>query len=290
VTVWEKLEKFDRRWIFLAMALAIAVPLTIDFELPFRATPKVRALYDEIESLEPGTKVLFSFDYDPASEPELKPFAYAAFRHLVKKRARIVFITLWDKAPPLIAAMIETVLEEQEHHRGFFEGTDDPPYRYGVDYAYLGFKEGKEIVIAGLGQNLRQIYPSDSRGTPISQLPIMEGLDRLSDFPLIVAAAAGFPGAKEWVQQVVTRYGLRYAAATTAVSVTDVAPYYPRQMFALIGGMRGSAEYESLVGAPGTATRGLNVLTVGHVVVVAAIVFGNVIFFKTRKNKKGLGR
>jgi len=54
-----------------------------------------------------------------------------------------------------------------------------------------------------------------------------------------------------------------------------------------VGGMRGSAEYESLVGVPGTATRGLNVLTVGHLVVVTAIIFGNVIYFKTRKSPSG---
>jgi len=180
----------------------------------------------------------------------------------------------------------DVIVKEHDRHRGVFAGRDDPPLRYGVDWVFLGYKEGKEVAIAGLGQNLRQIYPVDDRGTPLSQLPIMNGLDRLSDFPLIVEVCAGFPGAKEWVQQVVTRYGLRYAAAATAVSVTDISPYYPRQMFALVGGMRGSAEYEQLVGVPGTATRGLNVLTVGHLLVVAAIVFGNVIYFKTRKARK----
>lgn len=286
MNVWEKLERFDRRWLFLAMGLAIGIPLVLEFRLPFDASPRVRALYDEVERLEPGTTVLLAMDYDPATRPELEPFAYAVFRHLLLQKAKVVIITLWDKAPPLVARIIEdVVVEEHDAHRGVFEGRDDPPLRYGVDYVFLGYKEGKEVVIAGLGQNLRQIYPVDNKNTPLSRLPIMNGLNRLSDFPLIIEVSAGFPGAKEWVQQVVTRYGLRYAAATTAVSVTDIAPYYPRQMFALVGGMRGSAEYEALVGVPGTATRGLNVLTVGHLLVVVAIIFGNVIYFKTRKKK-----
>jgi len=74
------------------------------------------------------------------------------------------------------------------------------------------------------------------------------------------------------VQQVVSRYHLRYAAATTAVSVTDLTPYYPDQMFGLIGGMRGAAEYEQLIDYKGTGTAGLNVLTFGQLLVIAAIV------------------
>lgn len=292
MTRWEKLEQFDRRWIFLAMGLAIALPLMLlDYQAPIRPSERVKALYDEVEGLEPETVVLFAFDYDPATRPELEPFTYAVVRHLLQQRARIVILTLWDKAPPLVQALIENVIEgEHGRHEGVFEGrtdADDPPYVYGRDYVYLGFKEGKEVVIAGLGQNLRQIYPVDNRGTPLSRLPVMEGIDRLSDFPLIIEVSAGFPGTKEWVQQVVTRYNLRYASATTAVMMPDNSPYYPRQLFALVGGMRGAAEYETLLGRPGYGMRGLNVLTIGHVLLVAFIVFGNVIYWKTRKSPKG---
>lgn len=285
---WDRLQKFDRRWLFLAMGLAIALPLMFEFEMPFTTSPRVHALHDEIERLEPGTQVLLAIDYDPASKPELEPFSRAVLRHLLLRRCRVVLMTLWDKAPPIVMALIDDIIRgEHDRHRGLFEGRDDPPLRYGVDYVFFGFKEGKEIVIAGLGQSFRQIYPADYRGTPVGQLPIMNGINRLSDFPLIVESSAGFPGTKEWVQQVVTRYGLRYAAATTSVSVTELSPYYPRQVFSLIGGMRGAAEYEKLVGQVGLATRGLNVLTVGHVVIVLAITLGNVIYFKTRKRRRG---
>jgi hypothetical protein len=283
---WLKLQSFDRRWLFLAIGLAIALPLMVEFRMPFTTSERVEALHREIERLPPGTRVLLAIDYDPASKPELEPFARAVLRHLLLKRCRVVLQTLWDKSPPIVLGLMDDILVGEYGQRtGIFEGRDLPPIVYGRDYVFFGFKEGKEAVIAAMGRNFRQIYPADFRGRPTGQLPIMDGINRLSDFPLIIEVSAGFPGAVEYVQQVVTRYNLRFAASTTSVSVTNLSPYYPRQMFALIGGMRGAAEYEALMGQVGLATRGLNVLTVGHVVIVLAITLGNLIYFKTRKKK-----
>ena len=280
----DRLTRLDRRWLFLAMAIAIVVPLLNPVEMPFQVSPRVKAIYDEIETLEPGTVVLLSIDYDPAAQPELEPFARAAIRHLLKRGCRLVFVTLWDKAPPIIQALIdEVIVGEYVEGTGFFEGDAHPDYSYGDDYVYLGYKDGKQIVIAGMGQNIRQMFPTESRGTAIARIPVMEGINALGDFRLIINASAGFPGAKEYVQQVVGRYNLRFAAATTAVSVTDLNPYYPNQIFGLVGGMRGSAEYEQLVGYAGTGTAGLNVLTFGQLLVILSILLGNVIYFLNKR-------
>ena len=50
-----------------------------------------------------------------------------------------------------------------------------------------------------------------------------------------------------------------------------------------------SAEYETLVGLPGRATQGANVLNVGHLVVIVAILFGYVIYFAGR-GRRGRAR
>ncbi|MCC7541269.1 MAG: hypothetical protein IT379_33940 [Deltaproteobacteria bacterium] len=294
----EKLATLDRRWLFLVMAIAIIVPLLVPVSLPFEASPPVRATYDAVEALRPGQTVLLSIDYDPAARPEVEPWARAVLRHLLRRRVKIVMMTLWDKAPPIVRSLInEIVLGEYNQRRGYFApdqpggrlAQDYAPYRYGEDYVFLGYKDGKEIVIAGMGQNLRQMFPvaeAEREGgdkIPVARIPVLSGISSLRDFALILEASAGFPGAKEYVQQVVTRYRLRFAAATTAVSVTDLSPYYPEQMLGLIGGMRGSAEYEQLVEAPGLGTSGLNVLTFGQIFVILAIVLGNVIFFLQRR-------
>jgi hypothetical protein len=283
----ERLSKIDRRWLFLAMMLAIVVPLLFPAEMEFSVSRDVQAVYDEVESLPPGSLVLISVDYDPAAQPELEPFTRAVVRHLLRRQARIVFITLWDKAPPIVLAIVRDIIEgEYVAGSGFFEGEPHPDYRYREDYVFLGFKEGKQIVINGMGQDFRQMWTTDYQGTPIAQLPVLEGVGTLRDFRLIIESAAGHPGPLEYVQQVVARHRLRYAAAVTAVSVTDMTPYVPNQIFGLVGGMRGSAEYEKLMGIRGPGIAGLNVLTVGHVLTIVAILFGNFIYFATDRKRR----
>lgn len=285
----DALTRLDRRWLFLAMVFALVLPLLWPAHLPFRVSRMVQDVYDQVEGLPPGSTVLCSIDYDPASQPELEPFTRAVLRHLLRRGHKIVIITLWDKAPPIVSGLISDVIEgEYVQGHGFFEGQSHPEYAYGTHYVYLGFKAGKETVIAGLGQNFRQIYPADAHLTPLSRLPIMDRISSLRDFPLIINSSAGFPGAKEYVQQVVTRYNLPFVAATTAVSVTDLTPYYPGQIRGLIPGMRGSAEYEQLMGYSGIGIAGLNVLTFGQLLVIAAIVLGNGIFFATRFRERKL--
>ncbi|MEM6961537.1 MAG: hypothetical protein AAF355_04830 [Myxococcota bacterium] len=275
-----ELQALDRRWLFLSMALAIVLPLLFPIGMEFSVSPMVRAIFDEVESLPPKSTVMISVDYDPAAQPELEPFTRGLVRHVLSRGCRLVFVTLWDKAPPIVLSILREVVDgEYVRGRGYFEGEPHPDYSYGDDYVFLGFKEGKQIVINGMGQNFRQMWPTDWRGTALDDLPVMESIQTLRDFRLIVSSGAGAPGPREYVQQVVARHGLRFAAASTAVSVTDLTPYYPNQIFGLVGGMRGSAEYEQLLGYAGQGTAGLNVLTFGQLLTIGAILLGNVLYF-----------
>ena len=96
-----RLEAFDRRWIFLAMAVAIVIPLLYPLGLPGKPSPMVKAIYYSIEDLPPESTVLVSVDVDPASLPELEPFFRAAVMQLKKRHCKLVFLSLWYAAPPL---------------------------------------------------------------------------------------------------------------------------------------------------------------------------------------------
>jgi hypothetical protein len=279
----DRLANLDRRWLFLAMAFAVVVPLLVPFSLPFRVSRMTQNAYDRIEELEPGSRVLVSVDYDPAARPEIEPSTKAMVRHLLRRRAKLVFVTFWAKAPPMLDALIRDLVEtEYASGQGFFAGTTNAPLVYGTDYASLGFKEGKEAAIGGLGQDLRRLFPSDARGRQLSELPIFTSVQTVRDFDLVFNASAGFPGAKEFVEQIVARHHVPFVTATTAVSMTELTPYHPTHIRGLVAGMRGAAEYEQLLGYQGLGTRGLNVLTVGQLLVIAAIVLGNIIYFREK--------
>jgi hypothetical protein len=69
-----------------------------------------------------------------------------------------------------------------------------------------------------------------------------------------VLVSAGNPGAKEYVQYVGTRNKLPMIAACTAVSTTDLAPYYQTgQLIGLVAGMAGSAATRPWSASPGPA-------------------------------------
>jgi hypothetical protein len=69
-----KLESFDRRWIFLIMAMAVVLPLYFPIGLPIKAGPMTKAAFASVEDLKDGDTVLVSMDLDPASTPELEPY------------------------------------------------------------------------------------------------------------------------------------------------------------------------------------------------------------------------
>jgi hypothetical protein len=293
-THWtERMQSFDRRWIFLAMALAVSVPLFFPLNLPAKPDPMTKAAFNAVESLPPNARVFVSMDFDPASTPEIEPFYRAVMLHLKRKEARIAIATTWYQAPPLVERLIRETVDVPIAPPGTagYSGVNDRAYRANVDYAYLGFRDGKGTVIASLGSDLRKTFDGRTNdGTPLDRIPFMNGIKQLKDFDLIVLVSAGFPGAKEYVQFVGTRYKLRMIAACTAVSTTDLSPYFQTgQLTGLVGGMAGSAGYEYLVGKKGSGTAGADVLNVGNVVVIFAIIFGNVIFFAGRAHRRRHG-
>jgi hypothetical protein len=289
----ERIQRFDRRWLFLAMGLAIVLPLYFPIGLPVKPSPMTKAAYNTIESLKAGDVVFVSLDLDPASTPELEPFYRAVMLQLKRKNVKMVISTVWYAAPPLVERWIRTTIDQPIAPEGTagYSGPPDRAYKKNVDYVYLGFREGKEAVISAIGSDLRKTFDNRANdGTSLDSIPMMQGIKQLKDFKLSVLVSAGFPGAKEYVQYVQARYRLPMVAACTAVSTTDLSPYFQTgQLLGLVGGMTAVAEYENLVGRPGTALQGTDVLNVGHGVVIFAIVFGNFIYFSGRARKRRMG-
>ena len=286
----ERLARFDRRWIFLIMALAIVIPLYVPIGLPIKPSPMTNAAFNTIEALREGDVVYVSLDVEPASTPELEPYFRALMVQLKRKGVRMVFGCLWYTAPPLAERWLREVVDVAIAPAGS-EGYDGPPdraYERNVDYVYLGFREGQINTMLGMATDLRRVFDGRTDdGLPLDRVPWLANVRSLVDMKLLISVSALAPGAKEWVQYVQGRYGLRMVAATTAVSTTDLAPYYQSgQLLGLVAGLSGAAEYEVLVGRPSIGVAGADVLNVGHAVVIFAIVLGNALFFLERRRRR----
>lgn len=83
-SIFEKLLAIDRRIIFLIIFLALSIPIFLGITIDINVTSEVQILYDALEALPRGSKVLVSCDFDPGSEPELQPMTESGFRYFIE--------------------------------------------------------------------------------------------------------------------------------------------------------------------------------------------------------------
>ena len=286
----DRLNALDRRWVFLLMGLSVAVPILwiglTGRTLPETATPAAHAVFKVIDDLPAGSRVLFAFDYDPASAGELQPMATSLMRQCASKKLKIVCIALWPLGGNLAQETIGAVLRE-----------DFPDLKEGTDFANLGYQAGNEGVMKVVLTDFKKAFPVDARGQATVDLPILQGVHTVSDFPVLVNVSAGYPGSKEWVQYVVSASEgkVKMIAGCTGVQSPQMYPYFPRQLAGLLGAIKGAAEYESLVNASlgGTpppkyleAQRRMAPQLFGHLLLVGLILLGNAIHFAGRRRAR----
>ena len=282
------LGSLDRRIIFFIVGLSVLIPLLKPewVNLPIRPTPESQIVFDEINNLNEGDKVLLSFEYGPSTKPEIHPMAIAILKHLYAKNIQVYGFALWPDGNFMST-------------EAFSEVSDDYDKKYGVDYVNLGYKPGGEAVIKGIASDIRTLYPADLQGTSLNDIPMMKDVINIEDFDFVFSLSAGYPGSKEWVQYACDPKNIPLSTGCTSIQVTDIMPYVENdQIRGILAGMPGAAEYESLVeaelqkmeisGKPGEASGMMAAQSIAHVVIVLFIIFGNISYFITRKkNRKG---
>jgi hypothetical protein len=248
----------------------VVVPLLVPFNLPVTPTPRVRAAYDTIEALPAGSRVLISMDYEPDIMAELEPMSIAILRQCFRKHIRVTVMSLYPAGVGLAERAIRIASTAEGAKRN-------------EDYAFLGYKSGFQTVILGIGESLRSQYPVDFYGTPIDSIPMLRDVRNYAQFQLVINLS-GSAAADYWIQLARTRYHAPLVLGCTAVMATDYYPYLSSgQLLGLIGGMKGAAEYERLLGIFGDGRRGMDAQSVVHVIVVVFVVLGNVAMLVARR-------
>jgi hypothetical protein len=209
--------------------------------------------------------------------------ATAWVRQCALKGHRMYFMALWPLGQQMSVNTIDEVLHGDLKELG---------YKEGVNYVNLGFKSGGQGVINVVLTDFAKLYNTDVRGINVKDIPAMEGIKSLRSMDLIVNISAGYPGLKEWVQFGSDPSRVKIVGGSTAVQAPLLYPYYPKQLPGLLGGMRGAAEYETLLGekyprfADPTQNKGMvrmGAQAVAHAVIMLFIVIGNVTFYIDRR-------
>lgn len=268
----------DRRYIYLAVAFYVIFPILITLKLPIEISPEARQLYEAVEALPDSSTVLLTFDYYPSTLAEVEPMSRAALHQLFRKNCRVLTMTTVPLGGPSIA---ERVTREMARTYGKV---------YGVDYVNLGYKANYVAVLKGMGSAIAAIYPADNSGTPLNQLPMMAHIKNYHDIDFIFAVSDN--GIVDyWISIVNAQYGTPVGSGVTAVMAPKFYAYVgAKQMTGLLGGMKGAAEYEALVGHAGTAIKGMAAQSLVHLFIIFSVVAGNIIFFYEKRRRRREGR
>ena len=273
-TFWTKLLNLDRRWIYLVIGIVTFVPILVMVDMPVKITPEVRDVFDKIESLPKGTVIMVPMEYSPDTMAELQPMARAVLRHCFSRGLKVLSTALLIQGVLLIEQDLRTVANEYGKV-------------YGEDYVFLGYKPYPDNVILNMGENFRVSFPQDYYNNDLDSLPMMSGVINYSSVACIININAT-SGVDSWITYANGRYGAQLALGVTAVIATDYYAFLQSgQIFGLIGGLKGAAEYERLIGKKGVANRAMGSVSVAHVFIILFIIIGNIAFFAAKRGGKG---
>lgn len=275
----ERLINLDRRIIYAIILLSVLVPLWFPLGLPVVPSQPARSAFEAVEDLPEGSILLLSADYGASTKVELHPILMATFDQAMRENKKVAFMALYPEGQAFSNLAIAEI--ERKY----------PQKKYGVDFVNLGYKAGNEAPLVSMGLDFRGVFPTDARGTALSDIPMLSKVTQLSQFSLAASYSAGTPGALEHIRLTATQYKRPLVVATTAVMTPGYFPYYEsKQIIGLVGGLRGAAEYEVLTAYKGTATSGMDAQSIAHFTIAGLIIFSNLVGLISwwDKRKKGL--
>ncbi|MFC1572100.1 hypothetical protein ACFL6M_00730 [Candidatus Eisenbacteria bacterium] len=265
----------DRRIIFLVIALSVALPLIFPLNLPVKSSREARAYYDEMEKLKAGDEIIFSFDYEPDVMAELDPMSLATLRHAFRKDVRVICLTTYAGGSGIAERILEQVTSEYDK-------------TYGTDCVFLGYNPDPSATMLRMGESIKGTFPTDHYRTSTDELPLLETADSYADIELLVSIT-GSALAEYWIIWAGGKFNQRIISGNTAIQAVLLYPYFPAQISGFLGGLKGAAEYERMVGVDGAGVRGMDAQSMAHLLIVCFVVLGNIGFLiqKRRLSRGG---
>lgn len=262
-----------RHWCFLGLLVTIAGAMLSDIPIDTGIRPNTQNMYDYIESLPEGSVLMVSFDHEASSLPEIRPIALSLLRHANERDIKLIGVSLLAEGTLIGYRLMQETAREYDH-------------TYGEDYVFLGFRPQFIAAILSMGESIPQTYPRDYLGNSVDSLPMMLGVNNYDDVAGVLSIADGSL-TTHWIEYG-GRFGVAVVGGVAAAMVTTYDPYLSSgQLSAMIGGLRGAAEYEQLIDQGGAGLRGMLAQSSAHLYVVLLVVIGNIIYFRDHRKKGG---
>jgi hypothetical protein len=271
-TIWHRLLMIDRRILYLILFVNIIIFLLIPIKVPTVTSPPVRKFYDTIEQLQPGDIVMVSSNWSAGTIGENRPQLEAVIRHLMRKKVRFTVISFDPQARDISFRFISRV-------------TQEGGYQYGKDWAHFGFLPALVAGIKGMVKDIPATIKQDIKGTPIAQLPVMQGVKTLADYKMVIdITPSGTVPA--WIayrpKNLIVLFCPTSVMAAEAYTFLDSG-----QVAGMLTGAIGAQEYEQLLQQEGLGTPFAKAISFSHALIILFIILGNIALFMSRRAQGG---
>jgi hypothetical protein len=269
------MKKFHSRHIaFAGLFAVVTITMLLNIGMVTTVSDDTKQMYDYLDALPEGSTIIVSFDHEASSLPEMKPLGLAILRHLFAKNHKLIGVALLAEGTGVGYRLMQETAQERRK-------------QYGNDYVFLGFKPQFIAAILSMGESIERTFPEDYPGNATSQLQLLQQVKNYDDVAAVISLADGSL-TTHWMEYGNERYGVEISAAVAAAMVTTYDPYLSSgQLKAMVGGLRGAAEYENLIGVGGAGARSMLAQSSAHLYIILLIIIGNVIYFRSKKESKG---
>ena len=269
------LAKIDRRVFYWILFIALMVPFLNPIGFPIRIMENTRDLYEGItgDSVEPGDVWILNFGYGVSAWPECHPGVTVCAKALLREGASVILMGPHTDVELTYYRLLDTA------------GEDFDAAEYGVDWVFLGYITGGESAIAQLASNMRSVYPTDHFGTPLDDIPMMANVNTWHDVAGVLSSDTG-----DWGGYFLTMWQEAYGVPMAQIGIamlgsTGIPRWLAGNYFGMSVGSRGGAELEMLIGEPGDAIIAMDSISVSHLLIVIAVIIGNIGLLMERGRK-----
>ncbi len=271
----ERLMKIDRRILYIIAAVLVVLTILFPLNLPIKISDMTKNCHKAVDDLPDGSLVLLCPQYDPGSAAELTPQFTAFLYQLAEAHHKIVVVsTSWPLGAELVHPIVKDILEGQYG------------YKYGVDYIEVGSKPGGTVWMQQVVTDFVGTCIVDRENKPLSQFPIMQQLPKVTkDYvAATIVLDCGSPGAKEFLPMINQVTGIPLIVGEVQMSIPEMMPFVSSgQIAGMIGGSRGCAEYEQLIGHPGKGTKSQDTMSVIALMTTLFVILGNIGYLARKK-------
>ena len=273
MTFAERMLQIDRRIIFLVIGLCTLFPLLFPVGLPIKISSEVRGVYDYIEGCLKGPSFCSRWISILPRSLNCIPRPSRSFAMPSTRILRVIAMTLWVSGTGLADQIVHADRQgsgQGQRQRLRLPGME--PWRQRRHHEY--------------GARSLQCVPSRLWRTGPRKACRSWPACRPAGCQLCREPGAGNPGVEAWYVFGKDKYKFELGGGCTGVMAPGLYPLLRSgQINGLIGGLRGAAEYETLIGQKGKAIAGMDAQSATHLAIIVLVTICNIFYFSMRRQQ-----